>query len=294
MGEKTFIIKCMKQILNHYIVPINNFQIFQSSKNFKFIFDDKFKLALKKFSYEENIERVGADDYSTFDHGQLKIKYDWGIRFDCSQKDFNTYIEHISLLMLAFRIFEHADCSFEYILNVTEPHLSKKNIDRWKRSIQNEKHSAIFTADSLYKIKEGYKLLGNFRSVSARTRQSIQFLYLSYISYYWMQALMLFMTSIETLVSPDIKSEKITSIIINRILKLVPDKSICSKTQLNKIYELRSDIVHVKIITDIELKKELHKLVRLQKLILFAFNNILKEDFRTIYRDNIKFEKFFN
>lgn len=280
--------------LQHYIIPISKFSLDINDHNFIFSFDEDLKISLKKFDYENDIERVDADDYSTFDQGQLKMKYTWGLRFDCSLKEFNTFIENINLLMLAFRIIDETDCSFEYILNVSNNHLSKKNLDIWKRSINTKKHSRFFTTETLRTIKEGYLKLQKFRLVSARTKHSIQFLYLSYISYYWMQAFMLYMTSLEILVSPDIKSDKITSIIINRILKLIPNESICSKNQLNKIYELRSDIIHGKIIADIELKQEMSKLVRLQKVVLLGFNNILKEDFQTIYSNNTKFEMFFN
>lgn len=281
--------------LQHYIVPLRNFALdINNNNNFIYSFDDDLKISLKKFDYENDMERVDADDYSTFDQGQLKMKYSWRLRFDCYRKEFYTFIENINLLMLAFRIFEEADCSFEYILNVSNTHASPKNPDKWKRAINTKKHSTSFTIESLKMIKQGYYQLQDFRLVSARTKHSIQFLYLSYISYYWMQAFILYMTSLETLVSPDIISEKITSIIINRILKLIPDKSICSKTQLNKIYELRSDIVHGKIITDVELKKEMVKLVRLQRVVLSSFKNILKKDFDSIYTNRIEFEKIFN
>jgi hypothetical protein len=280
----------------HYIIPISNFSLNIFDKDFTYFFDDNLKISLKKFNYENgnNIERVDADDYSIFDQGQLKIKYNWGLRFDCSQKDFLTFIENVNLLMLAFRIFNEADCSFKYILNVSNTHLSKKNPDDWKRAINTDKHSTNFTIESLANIKEGYLKLQRFRTVSARTKHSIQFIYLGYISYYWMQAFILYMTSLESLVSPDIKSDKITSIIISRILKLISNDAVCSKNQLNKIYELRSDIVHGKIITDIDLKNEMSKLVKLQRVVLLGFKNILKEDFHIIYTDEQELEKFFN
>jgi hypothetical protein len=278
----------------HFIIPISNFSLNIYDKDFTYIFDKDLKISLRKFDYENNIERVDADDYSNFDHGQLKMRYSWGLRFDCTQKELYAFIEDIDLLMLAFRIFDGADCYFKYILNVSNTHSSKKNPDEWKRAINTEKHSTNFTIESLTKIKEGYLKLQKFRIVSARTRHSIQFLYLGYISYYWMQAFILFMVYLETLVSPDIKSDKITSIIINRIWKLIPKKSICSKNQLNKIYDLRSDIVHGKIITDIELKKEMSNLVRLQRVVLSVFKSVMGNNFNTIYSNNTEFEKFFD
>ena len=279
--------------MNHYIIPIKNFKIYPYSKNFEYDFENP-KVNLKYFAYEDDIERIDADKYSTCDHGILKMEYSWGLRFDCQNKDLDLYIEKINLLMLSFRIFEEADCSFEYILNVTDTYSSIKNPDRWKRSLNTVQHSSNFTIETLDKVKSGYSELQEFYYVSARTKHCIQFLYLAYISYYWMQAFILFMTAIETLVSPDIKSDKITSLIINRILGLIANDSICSKNQLNTLYELRSDIIHGKVITDIQLQKEMPKLVRLQKVVLTVFNNILKRDFKTIYSNNIEFENFFN
>ena len=294
MGKEEFMNSKSKERLQHFILPIRNFSLNGNDKDINYFFDNNLKISVKKFDYESNIERVDADNYSTFDHGELKIKYNWGLRFDCNKNDLLVYIEHVNLLMLAFRIFNAADCSFEYILNSSNTHLSRKNPDEWKRAINNEKHSSNFTIESLAIIKDGYLNLKKFRVISARTKHSIQFLYLSYISYYWMQAFILFMVSLETLVSPDIKSDKITSIIINRIWKLIPQKSICSKNQLNKIYDLRSDIVHGKIITDIELKKEMSNLVRLQKVVLSVFKTVMRDNFNTIYSNNKEFEKFFD
>jgi hypothetical protein len=285
--------KSTKEIINHYIVPIRNFKIHPTSRKFEFIFDKNLKLKLKYFSYEDHMERVDADEYSIFDQMQLKVKYNWGIRFDCNLTKLNTYIENINLLMLAFRIFDEADCSFQYILNVSNTHSSIKNIDNWKRSINTIKHPSNFKIEDLIKIKEGYLRLQKFFSISARTKHCIQFLYLGYISFYWMQGFILLMTSLETLVSPNIRSEKITSIIISRIMKLLTDKSICSKTQLDKIYDLRSKIVHGKITTDIEMKKVMPHVVRLQKVVLSVFNNILQNNLSNIYCNKIEFENFF-
>lgn len=286
--------KATNETLNHYIVPIRKLEIYSVPKEFEFIFDKDLMLRLKHFSYEDDMEKVDADKYSIFDKCQLKTEYSWGLRFDCNQTKLNTYIENISLLMLAFRIFDEADCSFEYILNVSNTHESIRNLDKWKRSINTIEHISTFNVDTLNKIQEGYMKLIRFRSVSARTRHSIQFLYLGYISYYWMQAFVLLMTSLETLVSPDIKSDKITSIIINRLIKIIPDKSICSKKKLNKIYELRSDIIHGKIISDLQLVDEMPHIIRLQKVVLSVFNNILNKNFSTIYGDKTKFENFFS
>ncbi len=286
--------KITKEMVNQYIVPIRNFNIYSAPKEFEFIFDENLIIILKYFSYEDHTEPIDADIYSISDQGLLKMNYSWGLRFDSKQVKLNTYIENINLLMLAFRIFDKADCSFEYILNVSNTHSSIKNFDKWKRAINTIKHSPTFTIDTLQRIKEGYSKLQTFHSVSARTKHSIRFLYLSYISFYWMQAFVLFMTSLESLVSPDIKSEKITSIIINRINKLIPDKSICSKNQLNKIYELRSDIIYGKILSDLHLVKEMPHIVRLQKVVLSVFNNILNSDFSTIYSNKMNFENFFS
>lgn len=285
--------KPTNETLNHYIVPIGKFNIYSAPKEFEFIFDENLMLILKHFSYEDDMERVDSDYYSNFDQGQLKMKYSWGLRFDCDQTELDTYTQNINLLMLTFRIFDRADCSFEYILNVSDTSSSKRILEKWKRSINTIEHLSTFTIDTLKNIKEGYLKLQRFYSVSARTKHSIQFLYLGYISYYWMQGFVLLMTSLETLVSPDIKSAKITSIIINRIIKIIPDKSICSKNQLNKIYELRSDIIHGKIISNLQLSNEMPHIVRLQQVVLSVFNNILNKNLSTIYSNKMKFEKFF-
>lgn len=55
--------------LQHYIIPISKFSLDINDHNFIFSFDEDLKISLKKFDYENDIERVDADDYSTFDQG---------------------------------------------------------------------------------------------------------------------------------------------------------------------------------------------------------------------------------
>lgn len=294
MGEEESEMKKNTKKFSHFIFPFKNFSLKVLNPNFNLVIDETENIYLKTFEYDRDIERIDSDQFSEQDRIDLAMKYRWGLRFDCFDDEKFKYLEKCNLLLLTFRIFNQSDCSGIYLLNVTNPHLSVKEDNNWKWAIANKQNKTELNIEELQIIKIRYDQLKSFYITSPRTKHSIQFLYLGYISNYWMQAFILYMTALETLVSPDIRSEKITSIIIDRIMKLISQDSVCIKNQLSKIYELRSDIVHGKIAPDIELKKEMPKLVNLQKVVLSGFYNILKEDFKSIYSNEHKFENFFN
>ncbi|MCH8032771.1 MAG: hypothetical protein IH819_00100 [Bacteroidetes bacterium] len=236
MGEEKFIMNNSIKKLNHFIFPFKNFSLEVLDPNFKFVLDESENIYLKTFDYRRDIEKIDSDQFSVSDRIALTMEYRWGLRFKCFENEKNKYLEKCNLLLLTFRIFNRSDCSGIYLLNVTNPHLSVKEDNIWKWAIANKHNKTDLKVDELRKIKIAYDQLNSFYITSPRTKHSIQFLYLGYISNYWMQAFILYMTALETLVSPDIKSDRITSIIVNRIMRLITNDSICSKNQLNKIY----------------------------------------------------------
>ena len=107
-----------------------------------------------------------------------------------------------------------------------------------------------------------------------------------------MESYILFMTSLETLVSPSIE-EGITSKIIKRTRKLINDSKICSKRNINNLYKLRSNIIHGRVLVDLSFKEHQDEMVKLQIIVLKVFEKILSNDFCTIYKNEESKEKFF-
>jgi len=292
MGEEEFMIAEPIDKLQHYIIPITDFSIDIFDDNFIYVFDEDLRISLKKFDYENDMERVDADHFSVLDHSELKIKYKWGFRFDCKKNEALTFLERVNLILLAFRIYSEADCTAIYLLNVTIPYNSYKETNIWKRAIANRKHNFGFDIKTLDKVKIGYLRLKSFYSTSLRTKHSVQFLYLGYTSNYWMQAFILFMTSLEALLSPPTE-DQITTKIIKRTRNLINDTKLCSKNIMDHLYELRSDIIHGRILVGLNFIERIDDMVKLQIIVLRAFERMLEKDFASIYQNEESKELFF-
>ena len=292
MGEEECVKANKLNQLNHFIFPIKNFSLEALKTKFVHILDEDKNISLRAFDYEKDIEPVNSDQFSTLDLAYLKKDYHWGFRFDCIETAKLKYLELCNLLLMAFRIFNLSDCNGIYLLNVNNPHLSVKEDNQWKNAVANKHNSTYINFEELKKLKMGYEHLKSFYFTSPRTKHSVQFLYLGYISNYWMQAYILFMTALETLISPPTE-EQITIKIIKRTRSLIGNSKICSKAKLEKLYELRSNIIHGRITVSLDFNEHIEEIVKLQTIVLSAFKIILSKNYISIYKNEETKEQFF-
>ena len=221
---------------------------------------------------------------------------EWYFEFKCDKEKVEDYKLKLNLFLLAIRIILQSDLSIKYILCKSVPHLSIKYSDDWKYAIAEnipKRQTKEFNKFHLDEVVIAYNHLKDFFNVSPRTTHAVNFLFLAYTSYYWMESYMLLMTALETLVSPD-KIGTIVPEVTDRVVSLINDKNICSKTRFSKIYKLRSDIIHGKVLVDINFDKELPKLQQLQNIALTVFKILLEKDFKNIYQNQTLKEIFFN
>lgn len=281
----------------NYIGENKSSQDMWSSKNNKlkdYSIDTKHNIVLKKSEFEKLNFLEEIDLFSKDDCLKIRMPY-WAFTFECEENEIDDYKQKLDLLLLAFRITEHSDLSIKYIICKNVSHLSSKYSDDWKYTIAEKKEKREIkelNKFDLEKVILTYVNIKEFFKVSPRTAHAVNFLFLAYTSFYWMEAFMLLMTALETLVSPD-ERKTIVEPVTNRIVSLINDKNICSKTKFGKIYELRSDIIHGKVLVDINFDKELPKLQQLQRITLSVFNILLKKDFRDIYKDENSKENFY-
>lgn len=272
---------------------INGNNLFDKLKDY--LIDEEYNIVLKKFDKYADWSSLQIEVFSFLDYEKLHYPM-WAFEFQCEKEEEETYKQKLNLLLLAFRIIKYSDLSMKYIICKNVPHFSSKYSDYWKYAIANKYSKTEFediNKDDLDEIIRIYKQLQRFFKVSHRTSHAVNFLFLAYTSYYWMESFMLFMTALETLVSPD-KKDKIVSEVTDRVVGLINDKEICSKTKFGKIYELRSDIIHGKILVNLDFDKELIKLQQLQKIVLQTFKVLLEKDFIIIYKDEESKELFYN
>lgn len=271
--------------------PQNDFH--NNLKNY--IIDSEYNIVLKRFIEFVNWESLDIYVLSKYDIEYLH-QAEWFFEFKCNKDKEEDYKLKLNLFLLAARIVLKIDLSIKYILCKDAPRLSTKYSDDWKYAIAEKnvkrERQEINSLD-LDKVVIAYNRLQEFFNVSPRTAHSVNFLFLAYTSYYWMESYMLLMTALETLVSPD-EREAIVGPVTKRVVLLINDKKICSKTKFGKIYELRSDIIHGKVLVDIKFENELPRLQQLQKITLAVYNKLLNEDYRSIYMTENNKEKYYS
>lgn len=199
-------------------------------------------------------------------------------------------------MILSFRIIKQSYVAIKYIICKDIPHESIRYSEYWKYAIVEDKEKRDFeslNSQDLDQIVDGYNKIKEFESIKGRTLHAINFLFLAYTSYYWMETFILFMTSIETLVSPS-DERQITTRIIKRVRGLISDSNICSRKKIERLYKLRSNILHGRILENINFSEHKNELQYLQIIVLNAFQKILSEDFQSIYKNEESKEKFYS
>lgn len=284
----------MSQKKSSYIAPLRNlnFKIHRwDNHDINFVFDDKYNITLKLFSYHDDIESINADSFSTDDRSRLNF-HPYAFYFRCKNEEIENRKLLINLILLSFRIFKKTDCISKYILCLTDTYYSIKYYESWKIADVGAKAVSDLQETDIHEIISGYKKLKSFYNLSNRTKYAVQFLYLAYTSHHWMQAFVLFMISLETLVSPPTE-EKITKTIISRTRKLINNPKICSKKINNDLYKLRSDITHGRILVDLSFKDHITDVSKLQNIVLKTFEIVLSQNFRKNYKNEQSKEVFF-
>ena len=268
-----------------YIAPIREFN-FQIDKWNQFdineLIDEKYKIAIRLFSYHDDIEPIDADSFSVSDKSSLNF-YPYAFYFRCKPDQVEQRKLLINLILLAFRIFKKANCISKYILCLRDTHFSIKYNESWKVADVGSKSGINLDKIDIQDVVEGYKKLRSFYSINNRTKHAVQFLYLAYTSYHWMQAFVLFMIALETLLSPTDEIQ-ITKTIIGRTRKLIGNPKICSKKIIDDLYQLRSDITHGRILADLSFRDHIKEVSRLQIIVLKAFEIILSKNYKKIYK----------
>ncbi|MDP2366259.1 MAG: HEPN domain-containing protein, partial [Ignavibacteria bacterium] len=262
----------------------NSIDFFGNIKDY--CIDSKTNIYLKQFNY---FTFSNYGDLKTDVLSQLDIEYlgraEFAFVFECKKDELEDYKQKLILLLLAARISKQSDLSIKYIICKNPPQFSLKYSDNWKyaiSAIRIKSERQELNKFDLDKVVLTYKQLQEFFKISSRTTHAVNFLFLAYTSYYWMEAFMLLMTALETLVSPDERGA-IVKPITSRVVSLINDKNICSRTKFEKIYDLRSDIIHGKILVDINFEKELPRLQQLEKIVLAIFKVLLEKDYKNIY-----------
>ncbi len=281
----------------HYLGDFNPDDLVKGIKNIPSDYKYEFEIerglyTIKRFNFEEDIKIPIQDFFFSRNEIEDIKSVRWAVFVEECDKTTDNIIQEINLLLLAFRIFKQADCQIQFILSRNFED-NQKVTTPLKYAIANNLSENNFSANDLEVIKTGFQKIKEFTNLSPRSKHAIDFLFLGYSSYYWMQVFILLMTSLETLILPE-KIGGITTYVEKRTFAFLKDPIVCPEDKMRNLYGLRSDIIHGKILVDLDFTQEIVRLKELQMIVLTFFKKLLEQDFKSIFKNEISKETFFN
>lgn len=170
---------------------------------------------------------------------QYMRQEEWAIIADRTESD--NYIDDINLLLIAFRIYSVAVPFIKYRVCKENHSLARRLCDKYE-TVFRKKELPCLAVEDLEKVNKGFKELLEMYNVGSRAKNALYFAFRGFSQIKWMDAYAFFSFALEALFSREDKSEP-TKTIINRVSRILN----CSKTKINDLYEIRSDIVHGRI-----------------------------------------------
>lgn len=256
----------------------------KSSEEFEF---DGSKYALRKFNAEDEIPQVPG--LSELDIEYIKQE-SWALVAE--DPDLNKYRKEVNMLLLAFRIYKLARVFIKYRLCMENPDLcSKLNEHIEYTSLENS--TSLITPEDLKIIDNGFSNLLKMDAISNRTHNTIYFVYRGFSTIKWMDAFMLLMIAIESLFS-DEKRRGATGTICSRVSAFLDSKARCEHKNIEHLYDIRSQIVHGKIVVDDEARDNLAELLELEYVVTECMKKMLDGEVYTIYEDVERKEAYYS
>ena len=154
------------------------------------------------------------------------------------------YITLSNLLLMSFKIF----CGIRYPF--IKYRICKEQLGLCRRIDTTMTYNYSFprvqrayVPAEIEEINDRFHSLIEMDSISARTHNSLYFLYRGFHTTKWMDAFILLMCSIESLFSKD-KPGGATAAITTRVSSLLNRKQRCTKADIESLYDIRSRIIH--------------------------------------------------
>lgn len=248
---------------------------------------------IKGFDPEKDIPKNCLDGISKIGLSQISLENKALI---AESPDFDYYKSEINLLLLAFKIYACANVLIKWrFCDENQTHSTMLN-DTYRNLLIDV--NEFLSESDLDNIKTGFHKLKEMYAISARMKNAIFFLWQSFHIGKHVGVYVFLTCALEALFSGESR-DKPTSILLNRISSFVEGDSRFSKTQIDKIYDVRSDMVHGRIKhTDKkeleERSKNLEKLAKLEALVFTCFRKFLDEEIYLKFNDEEEKESYLN
>ena len=259
---------------------------FDNESSEEFVFSGG-KYAIRKFNAEDEIPEVPG-------LSELDIKYikqeSWALVAE--DPDLKKYREEINILLLAFRIFQLARVFIKYRLCKEDDSYCSR-LNDYLHIVMPNKSNGIITLNDLNIIDKGFSRLLQMDTISNRTHNAIYFMYRGFCAGKMIDSFLFLMCSIESLFSNEERFGA-TKTICSRVSKFLDYRLGYEYKDIEKLYDLRSKIVHGKIVVEDEIKGQLNTLYKLQYALVECMKKMLNEEIYLIYSDIQNKECYFN
>ena len=250
-------------------------------------------LFLKKFDIDSIADNIDWEFFSPYEKSTMK-EAKWAITFYTDGDDVDIYTLKVNLLLLAIRIRFNSNCLIKYRLCKNNLRHSRRLANTFMPSIPDLRSKESYKIDELKTVDKTYIQILKLFDISFRGSNALDFMYRGYNEYYAMTSFLLFTTALESFYLP-YEYVKIGETLKERITKFINDSSIANPSSINRLYSLRSDIIHGKIKSNIKLKDILPKISELHKILNRTVEKIIDDNLiEVIYKDEDSKENYFN
>jgi hypothetical protein len=236
-----------------------------------FSFSDK-QFSIAEFDPSQDIPT--SDLFSKQDIKYMK-RASWALVFD--HDNLVGYRIKCNLLLLSFRIFSEGKPPYiKYRLCQKDDRKCSRLSSPMAYIHEFEKNSLEYSDADLSLIDHGFVNLTKMDKISNRCHNALYFLFLAYISIHWIESFMFLMNTLEAIFSKD-RGGSATQTICTRVSSFLESRDKFKDEDINRLYGIRSGIVHGRIKANEKPLENLNDLYHLQSATIECLKKILSE-----------------
>lgn len=221
------------------------------------------------------------DGFSKIDIQQIKLEQ-WALIYQVEDNDYkDDYKEYVNLLLLAFRLFSQPHPPFiKFSICEEEAKCSARiSMTMQPHNYRTGKSRDPFDQIQLKEVNEGFKHLQEMKKISARAKNALYFLFEAYRAEKFGVSFVMMMIVLESLFSKDEPPYNETKkTICQRASTLLNSSDKCTKQDIEKLYDLRCDIVHGRIDFNDQQRNNLDELAHLEYVITQCFRKLTADE----------------
>ncbi|HPI71824.1 MAG TPA: HEPN domain-containing protein, partial [bacterium] len=200
--------------------------------------------------------------------------------------------EDINLILMSIRILKNFSPFVRFFLCIKDARHNYR-LDTAMIPTKPENSDNTISIKEFYKVEDYYNSLLNLRSISTRTHNAVFFLYKAFHAIHWVDAYLFYMLAIEALFSKDEGGSAKKTFIDRTHCFLAKEIIPHDKDLLEKVYKLRSFIVHGKPISRSKPDQNIAELLQVENLAIAVFKKILDQKLADRFKDSER-DRFLN